>query len=198
MIKRSQTAEEFANTRHELPDGGRWSELILGEPVELDPPPPKHGTAVLNITKAFADYVQVNSSGYACFELGLIVHRAPDSVYCPPISYFVTGNRWDEMDKVITETRPALIVEMASSRDRCQNLVSRVKAYLEWGVGVVWVVETDNTRIAVHSASGTAIFTEEESIEATDEWLCGASSELLLPGFSLSVEDVFREPDFMH
>ena len=47
MIMRSMTAEEFVASRYELEEGGRWSELILGESVSLVAPPPKHGTAVL-------------------------------------------------------------------------------------------------------------------------------------------------------
>lgn len=194
---RCQTAEEFVQKRCELEDGGRWSELILGEPVSLQPPSSRHGTAVLNITKALADYVQSTMVGYACFELGLIVRRAPDSVYCPPISYFVSGSRWEEMDKSITETRPALVVEIASSRDRKQQLPHRVPLYLEWGVAVVWAVETESKRISVHTAGGTAIHDEDEKLEAASDWINDRCETSVLPGFSIAVQDIFREPEWM-
>lgn len=197
MIMRSMTAEEFVASRHELEEGGRWSELILGEPVNLVAPPPKHGTAVLNITKAIADYVQQTMVGYACFELGLVVKRAPDSVYCPPISYFVAGSRWEEMDKEITETRPALVIEMASSRDRRQSIPPRVSQYLDWGVAVVWVVDTESQNVCVHTASGSAMFDSQESLESSAEWINASCDAPVLEGFRIAVEDVFREPDFM-
>ena len=197
MIMRSMTAEEFVASRFELEEGGRWSELILGEPVTLVAPPPRHGTAVLNITKAIADYVQQTMVGYACFELGLIVKRVPDSVYCPPISYFVAGSRWEEMDKQITETRPALVIEMASSRDRRQSIPSRVSQYLDWGVAVVWVVDTESQNVCVHTSSGSAMFDLQESLEFSPEWINASCDAPVLEGFRIQVEDVFREPDFM-
>ncbi len=43
------TAEEFADTRYELPDGGRWSQLAGGVVVSLEPPDLSHGTAVMNL-----------------------------------------------------------------------------------------------------------------------------------------------------
>lgn len=197
MLMRCQTAEEFVENRHELEEGGRWSELILGEPVSLGPPPSKHGTAVLNITKALADYVQQTMVGYACFELGLIVKRGPDSVYCPPISYFVSGSRWEEMDKQITETRPALVVEIASSRDRRQGLPHRVPLYLEWGIAVVWAVDPDAQEVSIHTADGTAVFEIDEQIEATSDWINDRCESPVLQEFRIAVEDVFREPEWM-
>jgi Uma2 family endonuclease len=197
MLMRCQTAEEFVEDRHELEELGRWSELILGEPVSLEPPSSKHGTAVLNITKAFADHVQKTMVGYACFELGLIVKRRPDSVYCPPISYFVSGSRWEEMDKAITETRPALVVEIASSRDRRLGLPHRVPLYLKWGVAVVWVVDTESQNVYVHTSSGSAMFEADENLEASPDWTSDGLEESILPGFKLAVKNVFREPDWM-
>lgn len=197
MLMRCQTAEEFVENRHELEECGRWSELILGEPVSLEPPPSKHGTAVLNITKALADSVQETMVGYACFELGLIVKRGPDSVYCPPISYFISGSRWEEMDKAMTETRPALVVEIASSRDRRQNLIHRVPLYLKWGVAVVCTVDTESQEVSVHTAGGTAVFEVDEQLEATPDWINDRCESAVLPGFRVAVEDLFREPEWM-
>ncbi|MBC8290636.1 MAG: Uma2 family endonuclease [Planctomycetes bacterium] len=194
---RSQTAEEFVSNRFELDEDGRWSELILGEPVSLVAPPPKHGTAVLNISKALAEFVQQTMVGYACFELGLIVRRAPDSVYCPPISYFVAGSRWEEMDKQITETRPALVIEIASSRDRRLSIPPRVSQYLEWGVAVVWVVDTESQNVCVHTSSGSAMFELQESLESSPEWVNASCDAPVLEGFRIPVENVFREPEFM-
>lgn len=197
MIMRSMTAEEFVASRYELEEGGRWSELILGESVSLVAPPAKHGTAVLNITKALADYVQQTMVGYACFELGLIIKRVPDSVYCPPISYFVAGSRWEEMDREITETRPALVIEMASSYDRRQSIPPRVSQYLDWGVAVVWVVDTESQNVCVHTSSGSVLFDSQDSLESSAEWVNASCATPVLDGFRIPVEDVFREPDFM-
>jgi len=194
---RCQTAEEFIEKRHELEESGRWSELILGEPVSLEPPPPRHGTAVLNITKALADYIQRTSTGYACFELGLTVARGPDTVYCPPISYFATGSRWEEMDRIITSTQPALVIEIASSQDRSQNLTQRVPDYLEWGVTVVWVIDTESQQVSVHTAEGTVNFPGDGQLEASAGWASHRNQTPVLAGFRFPVIEFFREPEWM-
>ncbi len=37
------TAEEFANTKYDLPEGGRWTELFAGRILTLQPPDEVHG-----------------------------------------------------------------------------------------------------------------------------------------------------------
>ena len=115
------TAEQFVAERDELPDGGRWTELIAGKPVTLSPPTIEHGTAVLNLSKALAKYSQQEQGGYSCFELGLVIARDPDSVRFPAICVFTTGPLFAEADKVVTEARPSLIVEVASTIGAVQS-----------------------------------------------------------------------------
>ena len=52
------TAEQFAASKHELPEGGRWHELHEGRPVVMDPPDDQHGTTVMNISTAIATWFQ--------------------------------------------------------------------------------------------------------------------------------------------
>lgn len=136
------TAEEFAESKYDFPEGGRWTELERGELVTLSPPDDVHGNVVLNLTKALAEHAQTARDGYACFELGLVIARDPDTIRCPAVSYFQEGELFSEMDKLITETVPALVVEIASSNDRRQNMADRVTAYREWGVRQVWLIDT--------------------------------------------------------
>src|SRR5579864_2162436 len=112
------TAEQFIEGRDELADGGRWTELVAGQPVILSPPTIEHGNSILNLSKALADYSQKEQGGYACFELGLAIARNPDTVHFPAICFFTTGDLFAEAEKVITEVRPALVVEVASTNDR--------------------------------------------------------------------------------
>src|SRR5205823_1538569 len=133
------TAEQFVAGRADLPDGGRWTELVSGRPIILSPPPLEHGTVVLNLSKALADYSQKEQGGYACFDLGLIVARDPDSTRFPAISFFTAGPMFAEADGGVTETRPALVVEIASTNDRRRGLDERISGWLDWGVKLVWV-----------------------------------------------------------
>jgi Uma2 family endonuclease len=144
------TAEEFA----ELSVGDDFdfqrAELVRGQIELLEAPNLLHGAVVLNFTKALAAYLQKapEERGYACFEIGLILARAPDTVRRPPISFFVGGERFAELDQPVTRTRPALVVEIGSTSDRRRAMRERVESYLDWGVRTVWVVDTNDK--AVH------------------------------------------------
>ena len=84
MDSKQLTAEEFAAL---VVDGDfdfeqQRSELVEGRIVAIEPPDLIHGAIVLNLTKAIAEYLQrtPEENGYACFEIGLITARRPDTV----------------------------------------------------------------------------------------------------------------------
>lgn len=183
------TAEQFAERRYDLPEGGRWTELVEGQIVVLDPPDEAHGTTVLNLSKALAAWFQRagEQSAYTCFELGLIVSREPDTVRCPPISCFTQGERFAELENVVTATRPDLVVEVTSTNRRRRTIGGRVEEYQTWGVGTIWVA--DPTEREIH------VFGRDRSNRqlAEDQVLSG---EPVLPGFEVPVGDVFAAPEW--
>ena len=196
MIARSMTAEQFAEEKFELADGGQWAELIAGEPVVVEPPTPEHGTAVMNISRALAAYIEQTRVGYACFELGLIVQREPDTVLNPAISYFLSGDRWAEMDKIVTESCPSLVIEVTSTPDRKRSIADRVAAYRTHGAALIWVVDPQQRRISVHSGDdGVNVLSQDDSLVPDDAWLT-SDGAAILAGFSLPLTDVFAEPDW--
>ncbi len=179
------TAEEFVAGREELPDGGRWIELVAGKLVTLSPPTVEHGTAVLNFSKALARHAQVERSGYACFELGLLTIRRPDTLLFPAVSYFSNGPMFAESDKVLTEARPSLIVEVASTNDRRRGMELRVSGWLQWGVPAVWVLDPQQKQAhIVEQGRGGQRLAEHQD-------LLGSS---VLPGFQMRIADIFQEP----
>jgi Uma2 family endonuclease len=197
MIQRIMTAEEFADQKYDLPEGGRWSELIAGEPVLLDQPSDAHGNAIHNLARELAKWIQDQDVGYACFELGIIVQRAPDTVVCPAVSYFVEGNRWEEMDKVVTEARPAVVIEVASSVARRRNMSGRIAAYRKCGIPVAIVIDPMEQKIAVHTGKDQVdVLGLEESLTSKSDWIENLSDGPLLAGLSIPVRDIFEQPDW--
>jgi Uma2 family endonuclease len=180
-----QTIEAFIADREELPDGGRWTELQRGQLVTLEPPTVEHGTAVLNLTKALAEFVQRGGAGYACFELGLILARNPDTVRFPAVSYYVEGPRFAEADKVVTDVRPALVAEIASTNDRRRGMHDRVTTWLDWGVTAVWVIDPHAKEVHTFEQKRTP------SRLAVDDSLAGGS---VLNGFELPLSELFKQP----
>ncbi|MEW4527727.1 Uma2 family endonuclease [Maioricimonas sp. JC845] len=182
---RTLTAEQFIEQRFDMPDSGQWAELVEGVPVFLEPPDLDHGNAILNLSKAVAAYVQQGVPGYACFDLGLLMGRAPDTIRFPAMCWFATGERFEESDKDITETVPTLVVDMASTPDRRRHVAGRIRHFLEWGVSTVWVIDSGEETVEVF-----------ESLDAprrfsSDEQLPG---EPILEGFRMPVCDLFVQP----
>lgn len=179
------TIEKFIEERTELPDGGRWTELQRGSLVTLEPPSVEHGTVVLNLTKALSEFVQRGGTGYACFELGLILARQPDTVRFPAISFYVEGPRFAEADKEVTDVPPALVVEIASTNDRRRGMHDRVTTWLEWGIPLVWVIDPHSKE--VHTFEQKRASRQLTGIDS----LTGGS---ILSGFDLTLAELFKEP----
>lgn len=184
----TMTAEQFASRDCDFQQGGRWVELVAGRVVTLEPPDPVHGCTVLNFSKALARHLQTSNEadrGYACYELGLIVKRNPDSVRCPAVSYFAGGTPFAELDKAVTETQPRLVVEVASTADRRRGLEERVDGYLHWGVESVWVVDPVERQVYTFRRSGIKKrFAEHQQFVGNP----------VLPGFEVAVADLFVQP----
>lgn len=186
MIQASLTVEQFLMTRADLPDAGQWSELIRGVAVALDPPDLEHGNTVLNLSKALSSYVHAGHlpEGYPCFDLGLIVERAPDTVFFPAMSFFVGGPRFAEADREVTDTVPALVAELISTSDRRIGIHDKTSAYFRKGVGAVWHVDPVQRVVLVNRAhQPVQRLTEFETLR--DE---------ALPSFSVKVAELFLEP----
>jgi Uma2 family endonuclease len=191
------TAEEFADQKYDLPDGGRWSELIAGEPVILEQPSDGHGNVIRNVSRILAQWIEDKQVGYACFELGIIVQRAPDTVISPAVSYFVAGNRWAETDKIVTETKPALVIDVASTVDRRRNMPKRISHYRNIGIPVSIVIDPTEQKIAVHTGVDQVdVLGLDEMLTAKNDWIDNPQDGPLLAGLSIPVRDIFDQPDW--
>ncbi|MDG2389955.1 MAG: Uma2 family endonuclease [Planctomycetaceae bacterium] len=183
----SLTAEQFSEQRWELPEDGRWSELIAGEIVQLSPPDTMHGTSVLNLSKRLAEHRQRNPnlSSAACFDQGLVVSRQPDSVFLPALAVIPDVGPFDLADQFFTEKSPTLVVEIVSSTDRRNIINSKVEVY--WGIGVetVWIVDQNDQAVLVLNGSGN-----QSRLAETDQ----LTDDVSLPGFTMPVGELFQEP----
>jgi Uma2 family endonuclease len=185
---RQLSVDRFLEEREELPFSGRWAELVEGIPIVFEPPDPVHGNVILNVSKTLADYIQRTGVGYACFDLGLLLARDPDTLRYPAVSYFVDGPRFAESDKLFTEATPAFVIELASSPDRRQLMRSREREYLGRGVQLVWTIDTEARDVQVAVAGGP-----ESRRCAGDEPVTGAP---LLKDLSVRAADLFAEPSW--
>lgn len=180
------TAAEFVDCRFDLPESGQWSELRAGVPVHRQPPDLDHGNAILNLSKALAAHASVRC-GYPCFDIGLLLRRDPDTVLFPAVSYFLTGERFAELDRPLTDSIPDLVIELASTEDRRREMEERINAYLEWGVSGLWVIDPAEQSLQAVCAAQPDRVTRL----STGDWL---NADEILEGFRLDVASLFVEP----
>lgn len=179
------TAAEFAAQRHELPDGGRWTELVAGEPRPMHPPDDRHGDVVLNLSKAVAAVVTAAGHTYAGFELGVQTRRDPDTVRFPAMSLYTSGHRFEQLERVVASEVPALVVEIVSTNDRRRTVAERVYEYHGLGVSKVWVADPQGNAVTVLRKGSTPVtFSGAERL----------TDLTLLPGFEMPVLSLFAEP----
>ncbi len=184
----SLSAQEFADLKYTLPEAGRRHELHDGQTIMLSAPDEAHGTIVYNLSRALAEWFStqpLTTRGYACHDLGLHVHSAPDTVYVPAISIFREGRPFSQFDNVIATEVPRLVIDVASSNDRRREMRLRTTAYMQHGVDCVWIPDPFKKEIQViRGGSHTLALGKWQTLEGGD----------LLPGFSVAVENVFAEP----
>ena len=152
---------------------------------------------VLNLTKALGEHLhsghdtaaveEPGQRAYACYELGLVTCRDPDTVRCPPVSVFIGGEAFAEMDREVTESRPGLVIELATSNQRRAEMAERVLEWHAWGVPCVWIVNSLDK--SVHVAERGQVV----QVRSTAERLSGTP---VLPGLEFAVKDLFVEPEW--
>ena len=183
---RQLSVDQFLQERDELPHEGRWAELVEGIPICFDPPDLLHGNVILNVSKTLADFIQKSNLGYACFDLGLLLARDPDTLRYPAVSYFLEGPRFAESDKLYTDVIPSFVIELATSPERRRLIRNREREFLSRGVQLVWTIDTESHDVQVTSADSL----EVQRFAGTEQ----VSGGKLLPGLSVPADSLFAEP----
>lgn len=168
-----------------LADGERWIELAEGRLIRLEPPDEAHGDVIRNLARPLAVYLKARQEISAVFELPLVLSRDPALVRCPAVSCFSGGDRFAETDRLMSETRPQLVIDVASTNDRREGSAERVKSYLSAGIPAVWVIDPVTRHVHQFHPPARGLMLKETQV------LDGGPA---LPGFSLTVGDLFQRP----
>lgn len=179
------TAADFEEL---LREGERWLDLAGGRLARLEPPDEIHGNVVYNLSKAVAGWVRQHPETLACFDVGIWLHRNPDTVHCPAISCFQTPGRFGEVEKLVTDTLPSLVVEVGSTADRREGLSDRLADYRAAGVPAIWVIDTVTRHVHQYLPEGLPRMLKPQDT---------LTGEPILPGFAISVAQLFADPPWM-
>jgi Uma2 family endonuclease len=177
-IEHITTAEELLQT----PGLGRC-ELVRGELIMMSPAGSEHGSLVVNITVALANYVKLKALGRVFgAETGFVIRRDPDTVRAPDVAFVCAERVAAGVPKGFFDGPPDLAVEVTSPSDRPGEVLAKVHDWLHAGCRAVWVIDTDRRCVCVYRSR-----TEVVVLGMSDQ-LSGGD---VVPGFSVPVAEVF-------
>jgi len=157
-------------------------ELVRGELAMMNPAGDEHGRIVISITHAVTNHVIPRRLGVLhCAETGFILSRDPDTVRAPDLA-FTASERASDPVRGYCPGAPDLAVEILSPDDRPGYVREKVAEWLDAGTLAVWVVNPKTRTVTIHEPARQPL-----ELAETDVLRGGA----LLPGFELSVADVF-------
>jgi len=181
VTKTLLTAEQFFdlpddNMRHDLVRGEVWSMSLAGR---------EHGVIAMRLGMWVMAFVEERGLGeVSAAETGFILARNPDTALGPDVAFVRTERLPQDTDESrLWPVAPDLAVEVYSPGDRAGEMATKVRAYLDAGVQLVWVVYPKRRVVVAHEPAGV------ERTLGDDDTLDGGS---VLPGFSHPVRDLWR------
>lgn len=180
----STTTRVTADQLLRMPDDGHRYELVAGELRKMVPAGWRHGAAGGNLHSLLGKHVMEHDLGQIFFaETGFLLARDPDTVRAPDIAFIRKERLAGELpEEAFWPGAPDLAVEVVSPGDTTGEVDEKVKAWLDAGAAMVWVVNTKWRSVTVYrSATDIETLTENQELTGED----------LVAGFSCPVADIF-------
>lgn len=174
------TAEQLLR----MPDDGYRYELVRGELKRMTPAGWRHGAIAGRLHGWLAQHIEQNDLGTVfTAETGFLLQRDPDTVRAPDIA-FIHRDRFPPLppEEAFWPGAPDLAVEVLSPDDALGHVDDKVKAWLDGGATMVWVINPRWRNVIVYrSANDIRTLTENDDLSGQD----------VVPGFSCRVADLF-------
>jgi len=173
------TAEELL--RLNLPD--KRTELIRGRLVVRDPGGARHGAVANRIAYRITAHVEAHHLGrvYAA-ETGFKIEANPDTVRAPDVAFIVKDRVPEVEPRGYPGWAPDLAVEVLAHDDHPAETLEKIAQWLQAGVRLVWVVDSEQLTARVYRADGSeALLDPNETLDCED----------VLPGFRCPLVDLW-------
>jgi Uma2 family endonuclease len=173
------TSEELE--RLDLPD--KSTELVRGRLIVREPPGTEHGRIQANLAYFISHHVRRNQLG-AVFgqDTGFKIESNPDTVRAPDVAFLERTRASLVRPRGYAALAPDLVVEILSPEDRPGEVLTKVGAWLDAGVKLVWVIDPERRVARVYRENGdAAIVPAGDSLDGED----------VIPGFSCALSQVF-------
>ena len=186
VLSKLMTAEEFYDWVHLPKNRDRHFELEEGEVVEVSRPGEKHGVTCSNANAILWMYTRQIKKGYVIAnDTGLILERDPDTVRGPDVTLYLEKTKFQQLKIKYSERLPKLVVEALSPNDRQGKMQKRINKFLEKGVAMVWLLDSDAETLTIYLPNRQPVVLERDE-EVRDL--------KLLPDFRCKVADFFETP----
>lgn len=144
-----------------------------------------HGRIVGRLTVRLGTHIETNKLGLILgAETGFLIERNPDTVRAPDVSFVAAHRTAIIPDRGYVQGVPDLAVEVLSPDDRPRDITAKVRQWLAAGCRMVWVVDPATRTITSHVPG------IKPETYLHDQTVPGGA---VVPGFELSVADVFAE-----
>jgi Uma2 family endonuclease len=142
------TAEQYA----ELPDDGRYTELVRGRVVEMPQPTPTHGYYCANISFTLNSYVRGKDLGRVVSnDSGVKTESDPDTVRGPDVAFY----SYDRVPRGPLPKgywpAPELVFEVRSPSNTWREINVKLTEYFAAGVKAVCVLDPDTSLLWVYT-----------------------------------------------
>jgi Uma2 family endonuclease len=175
------TAEQFLA----LPDDDRYTELVRGRIVEVNPPNFWHGHLCYRIVHLVGGFAEDQDLGWVVGnDSGVITRRNPDTVRGADVAYY----SFQRIPKGLgprtgyPDVPPELVFEVRSPGDSWPEMLAKAAEYLKAGVLIVCLVDPKAERVmVVDSQDVPRVLNKEDVLTLPD----------VLPGFELPLGRLF-------
>ncbi len=168
----------------QMPDDGYRYELVAGELRKMAPAGWRHGDIGGRLHSLLGHYIVQHKLGKVFFaETGFLLARDPDTVRAPDIAFIHKDHLPAQRpEEAFWPGAPDLAVEVLSPGDTLAEVDDKVRAWLDAGTMMVWVVNPKGQNVTVYrSATDIKVLTENDQLDGQD----------VLPGFRCRVGDIF-------
>ncbi len=174
------TAEQLLR----MSDDGYRYELIAGELRKMTPAGWRHGTVGGRLETWLGHHVEQQKLGRIFLaETGFLIARNPDTVRAPDIAFIHKDHLpAEDPEEAYWPGAPNLAVEVVFPGETLGEIDDKVKAWLDAGAAMVWVVNPKWRNVTVYrSATDIETLTENDQLDGQET----------VPGFRCRVGDIF-------
>ena len=184
-----QASYKLGLEEYELfPDDGQRHELIDGEHVVTPGPSRRHQYIVMRLGAALFTFAEAQRLGMV-LPAPTAVILSPHDVVQPDLLLVTVERLGIVRDRI--EGPPDLAIEILSPSSRRTDEVLKRRAYEQWGVGELWIVDPDVERVRVYRLQAPGSFGRARELSAEHGEVLETP---LLPGFMMALVEVFADP----